>query len=161
MKIEKPEIKGEVTAEGYEGQIAVNSFQFGAGVGVSSAAGNAGKRTASAASLSEVTVTTDLDNATGPMLDKLCAGTVLKKVTISFTRASSKDAAGNDGYLIVTLEDVFLSGVSLASGGDTPTVSVSLNYAKIKALYHQGDVEGALTKGLGFGWDLTTNKAYA
>jgi type VI secretion system secreted protein Hcp len=160
MQIE-PEIKGEVTAEGYKDQIALNSFQFGAGVGVDSPTGNAGKRSTTAASLSEITVTTSLDNATGPMLDKLCAGTAVDKITISFAKASSKDAVGNDKYLIITLENVFFSGVSLSSGGEAPSVSISLNYAKIKAEYHKSDVGGVLTKGLGFGWDLTTNKAYA
>jgi type VI protein secretion system component Hcp len=105
MKIE-PEIKGEVTAEGYRirsrQQLPVRRRRRRL---------NRRRQRRQAvhprASISEITVTAGLDNATGPMLDKLCAGTVLKKVTISFTRASSKDAAGNDGYLIVTLEDVF------------------------------------------------------
>lgn len=157
----EPAIKGEVTAEGYKDQIALDSFQFGAGVGVDSPVGNAGKRSTSAASLSEIVVTTSLDNATGPMLDKLCAGTSIDKITISFSKASSKDAVGNDKYLIITLEDVFFSAVSLSSGGDAPAVSISLNFGKIKAEYHKSDEKGVLTKGLGFGWDLGLNKAYA
>jgi type VI secretion system secreted protein Hcp len=160
MKIE-PDLKGEVTAEGYKDQIELNSFQFGAGVGVSSPSGGAGKRSASAASFSEVVGTTLLDNSTGPLLDKLAAGHSLTKVTITFAKASSKDALGNDKYLIITLEDVFVSGVSLSSGGEAPSVSISLNYAKIKGEYHKSDAGGVLTPGLGFGWDLTTNKSYA
>ncbi|MDF1504990.1 type VI secretion system tube protein Hcp [Roseisolibacter sp. H3M3-2] len=160
MKIE-PEIKGEVTAEGFKDQIALHSFQFGAGIAVSSAQGNAGKRSATDASFSEITVTSSLDNATGPMLDQLAAGKAADKITISFTKASSKNAAGNDKYLIITIENVFISGVSMSSGGDEPSVSISLNYAKIKAEYHMSDVSGNLTKGLGFGWDLTTQKSYA
>jgi type VI secretion system secreted protein Hcp len=44
---------------------------------------------------------------------------------------------GEDGftYLTYELSDVFISGYSVSSGGDTPVESVSLNFAKIKSVY--------------------------
>ncbi len=85
----------------------------------------------------------------------------MPKVEIFFTKASGKDKAGNDVYLTITLEDVFFSGWSLSSGGDTPSESVSLNYAKVKTNYMKSDAAGQLSQGTLAGWDLATNKAYA
>ena len=155
------DVKGEVTATGHLEEIELNSFQFGVGIGVSSPTAGGGKRTTSAASISEITVSKQLDNASGLIFDKLCAGTALPTVSILFTRASGKDKAGNDAYLTIELEDVLFSGWSISSGGDIPSESVSLNFTKIKMSYMKGDAEAGLTQGTIAGWDLAKNEAAA
>lgn len=156
------DIKGEVTAQGFKEQIALDSVQVGAGVAVGSATTKGGTRTASAASISELTVTKTLDNATPLIFQQLATGkSIGKPVIVTFTKASGKDDGGNDPYLIITMEDVFISGQSLSSGGDLPSESLSLNFTKIKFDYKKSDATGVLSQGSLAGWDLATNKSWA
>jgi type VI secretion system secreted protein Hcp len=61
-------------------------------------------------------------------------------------------------YLKIELEDAIVSAYSLSSGGDRPSESFSLNFAKISFQYDQFD--GATVKtGTPKKWDLSTNKA--
>ena len=160
MKCE--EVKGEVTAEGYKDTVEVLSFQYGAGMPVTApSTSNTGKRTEGHVSLSEITISKMVDNASGVIFDKLAAGTSVPKIEFFFSKATGSDASGNDNYLVVTIEDVFFSGQSFSSGGGLPSESVSLNYAKIKTNYMKDSVKGDLTQGSLSGWDLTTNKHYA
>jgi type VI secretion system secreted protein Hcp len=161
MKI--AEIPGEVAAEGHKNEIAIGSFQFGVGIGVEAptAGSGTGKRSTSAASFSEAVVSKTLDNSSGKFMETLASGTSLPKVEIFFVLATGKDKTGDDTYMTITLEDVFVSGYSLSSGGDMPTESVSLNYAKVKKNYMKSDSAGNLTQGTIAGWDIAGNKAYA
>jgi type VI secretion system secreted protein Hcp len=161
MKI--ADIPGEVEAEGFAKTIGVNSFQYGIGLAVESAnAGSgSGKRSQGAASFSEIVVTKTLDNASGKFFDHVSGGIAIPKIEFFFTKATSADKAGNAVYYTVTIEDVFVSGVSLSSGGDMPSESISLNYSKIKTNYMTEDDMGKQAQGTLSGWDLSKNKAYA
>ncbi len=55
-------------------------------------------------------------------------GKLATTVDFSFTRADQD----NSEYLHVTLWDTGVSGWSMSSGGDRPSESVSLNFAKIE-----------------------------
>ena len=151
------DVKGEVSATGYTEEVELTSLQVGVGIGVSSPTGSGGKRTQSAASFSEVVATKAFDNASGLIFDKLAAGVAIPEVVITFVRASGKDKAGNDKYLIITLKDVLFSGQSFSSGGEMPSESVSLNYGKIKFDYWKSDKDSNLTQGTINGWDLAAN----
>lgn len=152
------ELPGGVTAEGFEKTIELTSYQFGAGIGIESAVGKAGNRSASNPSISEITVTKDYDNTSGLIFKNLCAGQSIPKMQIFFVK-SMKGA--NFAYITVDLEDVFFSGQSMSSGGDKPTESVSLNFTKIKMSHMTNDEEGVSAQGTIAGWDLSTNKDWA
>lgn len=121
------DIKGDVTAEGYEGQIEVNSFQWGVGRGISSPTGGSADREASAPSVSEIVVTKPLDKASGPLLEQAFTGEGTK-VLIKFLK-TDKDKL--EVYLEYELENTLISGYSLSSGGDRPSESLSLNFTKV------------------------------
>jgi type VI secretion system secreted protein Hcp len=121
-------IDGDVTAEGHEKWIEVNSFQWGVGRGIASPAGGSSDRESSAPSVSEIVVTKPTDVATVKLLDAALQGEG-EDVTIDFCKT---DKGKLSVYLSYTLNNTMISGYSSSSGGDRPTESVSLNFTKIE-----------------------------
>jgi type VI secretion system secreted protein Hcp len=156
--IKLPDIKGQTQVDGHKEELEVESFQFGAGIAVTNTTTNQ-ERTSGKPSFSEVTVTRTSDSATPQLLQKLAQGDVFTGDTIiSFVR---EDKGTLLKLIVITLTDVILSGVSLSSGGDVPTESISLNYAKIKVDYTKQKEEGGQEGVAPFGWDISLNKAAA
>ncbi|HUZ63078.1 MAG TPA: type VI secretion system tube protein Hcp [Acetobacteraceae bacterium] len=121
-------IKGNVTATGFKDKIELNSFQFGVGRGVSAPRGSVDNREASAPSISEIVVTKMMDSSSIGLFQDAVAGVFNTKVTLYFTTTTDKKT---ETYLQYELEKCGLSGYSLSSGGDKPSESLSLNFAKI------------------------------
>jgi type VI secretion system secreted protein Hcp len=123
-------IDGAVTTKGFEKWIELSSFQLGVGRAISSAARSAANREASEPSISEITVTKNMDVASLNMFEEGLASEMNNKVTIKFT-TTSKNAVTE--YLMYELTDVGLSGYSISAGGEgIPTESLSLNFTKIQ-----------------------------
>lgn len=145
-------IKGSATTEGFKEQIELNSFQWGAGLGVSSARG--GSRTSSEPSVSEITTTKVSDKSSQGLFKALLKGEPVGKGTISFTAASKGEAVA---YATLDIEDVIISGFSMSSGGDFPSESLSLNFTKFDFVWigrddkQEGDPVHLI-------YDLETNK---
>ena len=84
-------IQGDVTESQHANWIELNSLQFGVGRGVSSATGSTEDREASAPSVSEITITKDLDKSSIKLLTEAYQGTGngdAASVQIDFTRTS-------------------------------------------------------------------------
>lgn len=128
MKYNDGAVKGDVTAEGHEAWIEVNSFQWGVGRGISSPTGASADRESSAPSVSEIVVTKPSDLASPKLLNEALQGEGVK-VEIDFCKT---DAGVLEVYMKYTLEDAMISGYSLSSGGDRPTESLSLNFTKVE-----------------------------
>jgi len=129
-------VNGDVETEGYSKWIELGSCQFGAGRGISSPAGSAARREASAPSLSEVAVTKEFDQTSNAMFEAATAGTKGTKAEIAFTRSGVGTGSGKQIELLrLTLEESLISGYSMTSSGDRPTESLSLNYTKIELKY--------------------------
>lgn len=122
-------INGDVTTSGFEKWIELNSFQWGVGRGISMQSGSSQGREAGLPSLSEITVTKDYDAASSDLLKEALSG-VAKPVKIAFTR-TGKSGSGVENYLEIDMTDVILSGLSMSSGGDKPSESLSLNYSTV------------------------------
>lgn len=151
-----PGIQGQSQIEGHKESLEVMSFQFGASLSVFTNTTNQ-TRTKDKPVFSEITVLRMSDSATPQLLQKLAQGNVLAgDSVITFTRE-------DDGKLlpliVVTLTDVILSGVSLSSGGEPPSESVTLNYAKIKVEYTKQKEEGGQDGIAPFMWNISTNAA--
>jgi type VI secretion system secreted protein Hcp len=146
---------GDVDTTQYKGWIMCDSFQVGSGRGISSAAASGSNRQGSHASVSEVTVSKHLDPASLPMWRNSLDGDLKTTVDFSFTRADQE----NSEYLHVTLWDTGVSGWSMSSGGDRPSESVSLNFAKIELKSITQGVEGGAASNLAVTYDLATQKA--
>ena len=129
-------IKGSATDKAFKEQIELQSFQWGAGLGVSSARG--GNRTSSEPSVSEITATKVLDKSSEGLFKALLKGEPVGKGTISFTAASKGESVA---YVTLELEDVIISGYSMSSGGGDamPSESLSLNFTKFDWCYTDRD----------------------
>lgn len=122
------DIKGDVTADGHDKWIEVNSFQWGVGRGISSPTGASADRESSAPSVSEIVVTKATDISSPKLLNDAYQGEGVK-VVIDFCKT---DKGKLEVYMTYTLEDCMISGYSISSGGDRPTESLSLNFTKIE-----------------------------
>src|SRR5579862_4550160 len=119
-------IQGDITSKGHENWIALHSFQWGVGRGISSSQGSAENRTATGASVSEIVVTKLLDPASNDLLQDMLKGMLKTEVQIDFTEV--KD---NNVFLSYKLTNTGISGWSTSTGGDRPTESLSLNFTKV------------------------------
>ena len=147
-------MKGGVSTTQYKDWIMVHSLEFGVGRSISSAAGSGANRQGSHASVSEVTIAKHLDPASLDLFGHALTGKLDVKVEFAFTIANDK----NDEYLHITLTDTGVSGYSLSSGGDRPSESVSLNFAKIEYKEITLDDKGGAAKPQTKIYDLMTHK---
>jgi type VI secretion system secreted protein Hcp len=130
-------IPGAVTTQGFEKWIEVNSFQWGVGRSITSAARGAATREGGEPSISEIVVTKRLDKASTKLFLDAVAGDLSATVKFKFT-TTTKDKV--DTYLAFELENTGLSGYSMSSGAsDAPTESLSLNFTKISETYTERD----------------------
>jgi type VI secretion system secreted protein Hcp len=153
MKYSSPTIEGGVTTTGFAKQIELSSFQFGIGRGVGSPTGKSSNREATTPSVSEITVTKTMDEATGKLIQEAYKGDGKATAVISFVRT---DANGGKAYLEYTLTNVMISGYSVSSGGDMPSESVSLNFTKIETKIIPADIGNEAAEPFPVTYDLAT-----
>ena len=152
------DIKGESKIEEYKDQIELHSFQWGVGVGVSSPSGASNnERTTSEPSFSEATITKQFDLSSCQFMQKCAQGDEML-VELTFLKSAGGE---NKPYMQIKMENVLISGFSLSSGGDMPSESISLNYAKFQITYISQSTNSDLAGKDKFGWDLATNKPAA
>ncbi len=121
-------VKGE--SQEKPGSIEITSWSFGAGRGISSPTGGASDRESRAPSVSEIHIT-KVNDKTSPTLMRACANGRHFASAILYVRK----AGGSQPYLQYKLSDVILSSYSVSSGGDRPTESMTINFAKIEVQY--------------------------
>src|ERR1700735_1771019 len=92
-------ITGDVTAEGHEKWIEVNSCQFGVGRGISSPTGGGGGREASAPAMSEIVVPKPTHGSATKLFDESLEGNG-QDVTIDFCKT---DKGKLETYMTYTL----------------------------------------------------------
>jgi type VI secretion system secreted protein Hcp len=126
------DIKGAVTTDGFKDWIELNSFQWGVGRAIGSAARGSTSREGSEPSLSEVVVTKQTDVSSPKLFLDSVAGEMNNKVTIKFTTTTKNKV---ETYLTYELTDTGISGYSLSSGGDRPSESLSLNFTKVSKTF--------------------------
>ena len=147
-------VEGEATAEGYAKWMEVTSLQFGVGRGISMGVGGASKREASAPSVSEITCSKTMDAASPKLLKEAIGG---KAVKVEIDLTQTDNAGKHVAYQKYILEGTLLSGYSLSSGGDRPSESFSLNFAKIDSEYLKIDAEFKATTTGHVIYDLATS----
>jgi type VI secretion system secreted protein Hcp len=146
------DIDGAVTTKGFEKWIELNSFQWGVGRAIGTAARGAATREASEPSISEIVVTKRLDKASTKLFMDAVAGDLSATVKFKFT-TTTKDKV--DTFLAYELTNAGLSGYSISSGGDAPQESLSLNFTKIMFTYTERDPKIAGSPDT-VGYDLLT-----
>lgn len=148
------DINGPVTTGGYEKWIELESFQWGVGRAIGTAARGALSREHSEPSLSEITVTKRTDVASPKLFLDSVAGKLNNKVQIDFTTTTKGKI---EKYLTFKLDNTGISGFSTSSGGDMPMESLSLNFTKIMVTFTGMD-PGISGSPETVGYDLTLMK---
>jgi type VI secretion system secreted protein Hcp len=148
-------IGGSVTTDGFKDWIALSSFQWGVGRGVTAPHGGEDTREGSEPSISEIVVTTRMSKASIKLWQDAVAGDFASKVTICFT-TTTKDKV--ESFLEYELEDCGLSGYSVTGdGANAPDESLSLNFAKVLWKYGVSDAKTGIKWESG-NWDLKQQK---
>ena len=147
-------IKGAVTTDGFKDWIELNSFQWGVGRAIGTAARGSTSREHSEPNLSEVTVTKLSDVSTPKLFLDAVAGKLDSKVTIKFTTTTKGKV---ETFLTYEMENTGLSHYSLSSGGEAPMESLALNYTKITETFtgHDPGISGSPET---VGYDLSQMK---
>lgn len=148
------DITGDVTTSGFEAWTELQSCQWGVGRGVGSAMSGAMSRESSVPSISEIVCTKNMDAASPGLWTDSVAGMFNTLVTITFTTTSKGET---EKFLSYELTDCGLSGYSLSSGGDMPSESLSLNFAKVSWTLTPIKADGSGTP-VTQGYDLTQSK---
>lgn len=144
------DVKGAVTHDGYDEWIECHSFQFGIGRGIHTPVGSGADREASNPSVSEVTLTKELDKATKDLLEASLRGDGVE-VEIAFVSTGNPSSE----ILKYTLEDVLISSYSQSSGGDRPSESLSLNFTKFTVLFTELERTNKTGSPIRTGYDLS------
>lgn len=148
-------IKGNVTAEGYEEQIAIESFAFGVSRGVSMTAGTMANREVDKPNLSPIQLSKVADNSVAELFKLSTTGSKGIKATLHFVQTGTDKF---NEFMSYELEDVLITGYSVSSGGDRPMESLELSYAKIQVSYTDADSAGKAGGPLRAGYDLRVGK---
>jgi type VI secretion system secreted protein Hcp len=131
-------IKGDVETTAYKDWIDINSFQWGVGRGISSPVGSTADREASHPSVSEVTISKQMDIATNKLVEDALGGEMNNKVEIAYVTTGKNEVKE---FLRYILTNTAISGYSVSSGGDRPSESLSLNFTKIEIKYTSLNVD--------------------
>ena len=144
-------IPGESTDKKHAGEIAIESFSWGAqqtGTGSLGGGGGAGK-----VQIQDLHVTARTSKA-GPLMFLTCAtGTHVKSAVLSARKAGSKQPGD---FLTFSLSDVLVHAYQIA-GSDTepPRDSVSLTFGRIEIEYKEQKADGSFGGSTKVGWDVT------
>ena len=129
-------VKGESLTK--PGAIEVTSFQWGVGRGISSPTGGASDRKAGAPGVRSITITKAVDKASPLFTKCMAAGCHYQKALLYVRKAGERP----QDYLQYTLTDVTISSYHVNSGGDRPSESLTLNFAKIEMQYEKQKGQG-------------------
>jgi type VI secretion system secreted protein Hcp len=148
-------VKGEATAVGYKEWMQCNTFQLGMGRGITVSGAGASRREATAPSVSEITLTKEMDSIDA-MLWKEALGGAAKKWEIHLTQT---DKGGKHvAFLKYICEDTLISGYSISGGDGRPSISLSINFGKITSEYINIDSKFNATSTGVVGWDIVEAK---
>lgn len=150
MKIDG--VDGESTDEQHPGAIDVLSWSWGASNIPATAGGGGG---AGKVSFQDFHFTRRLDKSS-PILALACAtGQHIKDAVLT----CRKSGGGQDGYYVITLHDVLVTGISCTgdSSDDRPMETISLNFTKIEWRYVPTEASGEPGTPVVAGWDIAAN----
>ena len=148
------DIKGETTDDKHKDEIDVLSYSWGVSqTGTFAFGGGAG---AGKAQFNDFNFTTNVSKASPALFLACASGTHIKEATISVR----KKGENPQDYLILKMTDVMISSYNAAgsSGGDRPTESINMAFAKIEFTYKTQKENGGLGESFTAGWDLKANK---
>jgi len=154
------DLKGESTRKGFEGQVEIFSFSFGASNPTTVGSGTTGM-SAGKVSVSSFNIMKKSDSSSPTLFQMCCIGDHFKTATVTLNKASG-DKTTPLSFLKYDFTEVYIDSIqwSGSSGGDdTPTESVSLAFAKVKITYTPQKADGTAGSPILASWDQTTVEA--
>jgi type VI secretion system secreted protein Hcp len=155
IHIKLGDIKGESTDDKHKDEIDVESFSWGASNPGSMAQGGGGG--SGKVSFSDLHFMHRLDKASANLWKACATGEHIKEATLS----SAKQGKGPQDFLIVKMNDILITSVSLSESngtGSVPMETVALQCAKVDMEYKPQKPDGSLDAGVHFKYDIKANK---
>jgi len=151
-------IGGDVTAEGYAGQVKIESASFSVSREVTMEAGNMSNRESGKPRFSEVNLGKNADSSSSAFFKSSILGASGKKAILHFVQTGDNDVLKE--FISYELENCIVSSFSFSADGDQlPYESISLSFSKCTISYTGHDLAN---KGGGpsrFGYDVSAGKA--
>lgn len=155
MFIELSSTPGSSTDSKHKGWIDVLSWGYS--VSQSSSAHTGGGSAVGKANFSEVTFTHYVDKASANLMKHCASGKHLDQLVLSVCKSGD----GQQEYMKVTLNEVFITSVSNISNTESPRVieQVGVSYGKIKVEVKDQNADGSMGAAVTGAWDVKQNKA--
>jgi type VI secretion system secreted protein Hcp len=148
-------VDGESERKGFEKQIYLESFSFGAsnpssvGYGAGSGSGKA--------SLQTFSFTKRTDSASPKLFQNCCAGKHFPKASVTLNKSGGDQSLD---YLRYDFTEVFVDSIqwgAMSGGEDSPTESVSMSFAKVEITYTPQKKDGTKGSAVVASWNQKTN----
>ncbi len=145
------DIKGESLDSKHKDEVEVLSFSWGVTNDAAiKTGGGAGKAT-----FHDLSFVHAIDKASPSLLKACATGSHLKEATITHRKAGK----GQQEYLIIKMNDVIITGVSLSDSSDAGgSENVTMAFAKVDFEYKPQKSDGSLDAGIHFKCDIKANK---
>ena len=145
-------VDSEATRQGFEKQIEVVSFDWGAHN--PSTIGSGGGGGSGRVEVSRFNVTKKTDKASPLLFQACCSGRHFPKATLVLHKAGGNSAVD---YLKLNFEEVFVEDVRWSGqtgGDDRPMESVSFAFGKVEMTYTPQKADGTKDSPVVASWDL-------
>jgi type VI secretion system secreted protein Hcp len=147
------DIKGESLDSKHKDEIEVLSFSWGVTNPANIKASGGGG--ASKTTFTDLSFLHSIDKASPNLLKACATGAHLKEATITHRKAGK----GQEEYLIITMNDVIVTGVALAdSSVAAGSETVSMAFAKVDLEYKPQKADGSLDAGIHFKFNIKDNE---
>jgi len=150
------DIKGDATQTGFEHWINITQFQWNNAVSrdIKTQTGRGRNREQSQPHIRRITVTKEVDHASGPLYKSLVTVPQAKHCTIAFVRTDE----GGETYLEYNLHDTLLQHLQLIGDGDRAAEQWTLDFTKVKVSVKQLSEANVASGPFHFEYDLATGK---
>jgi type VI secretion system secreted protein Hcp len=149
-------VDGAATRKGFEKQMEILSFSWGASNPVSVGTGGSGMG-AGKVSLSSFNVMKKSDTASPKLFTTCCSGDHYPTAVVTLNKAAGKESIP---FLTYEFEEVFVESIQWSGSGggdDTPTESVAFAFGKVTMTYILQTGSGAKGDTIVASWNQQTN----
>jgi type VI secretion system secreted protein Hcp len=149
-------VEGEATRKGYEKQVFLESFSWGATQSTTRVGSGAG---AGKVTVSDFNITKKTDKSSAKLFQACCTGKHFPKAVLSILKAGGENPID---YLKYEFKELFVTSIqwSGASGGDdVPMESCSFSFGSVVVTYTEQKADGSKGGAQVAGWDLKGAKA--
>jgi type VI secretion system secreted protein Hcp len=147
-------IKGESLDSKHKDEVEVLSWSWG--VSQTGTIGHGGGGGEGKAVFNDFNFTHRIDKASALLLKACATGEHIKEATITLRKAGK----GQQEFLIIKMNDVLITAVSMSAAGDADSMAenIGLQFAKVDLEYKPQKADGSLDAGLHFKYDIRANK---